>query len=169
MKTGPWKFNEPWLRGVDGPYRSRDGDENLRISAARSAKARGVHPCQIEAVPDLDAKVLAYAIAHPMTMSRFFIDRIVVIVAGLRALGRRSTDNAIATMVYAKTYPDRQLPQFHTCDRDTLDDLHERVLKQVLAERAASQKAAVKLLGDLNSFRRTTERRAAKRAAKAAA
>ena len=167
MKTGPWKFNEPWLRGVDGPNHSREGDENLRTSSARYAKAYGVHPCQIEPVSDLDAKVLAYAAAHPRTLARFGIYRIVTIVAGLRDLGRRATDGAIAYMVYAKTYPDRQLPRFHACDRDTLDDLHDRVLEQVLAERAVVQKAGGRLIGDINSFR-TTERKAAKRAKVAA-
>ena len=147
-----------FLKAVTGDYVSREGVNEALANVSISWD-------DIPTVEDLDANVLAVAVKNPrrLDMSQWHCGSAhcrlgwAVVLGDAQKLERRvnkvcrvspkdgdynSGAEVIGSAIYMKSCPGLPTPNFHASNGDAMADMHDRVLKRVLAERRASKAAA---------------------------
>lgn len=149
--------------------RANINDSMARAFVDKALTASGISWDDIPTIADLDAAILAQVADNPnrLDMTEWHCGTKhcragwAVQLAGLRRsenVVNKACDQAkfynddghtnvgaavLGAAVYMKSTPGNPIPDFVCSDaRDALDDMHDRVLKQVLAERRASKAAA---------------------------
>lgn len=140
---------EKWMRRVEGDCESRKDT----IWWARKKGAI----CAIPVVKDLDAQILSKVVKDPgvLDMALWHCGTThcragwAVTLAGKagKCLEKLVGTADAAALIYAKSCPGEPIPNFRNgldAESAAIRDMHDRVLRQVLAERKAEKRAAKK-------------------------